>query len=132
MFRRPDSYYQATLDQLLPPSTALRNLTIKLTTLYHLHRMVPKLGNLANIAALKHLSITGPGGHQSPFDLQWSAVDARLAEVGSGLEEVRMDLDESRFKGDAALLFRQSLPILDARGILKISLLPRVSGMKCT
>jgi hypothetical protein len=133
MSRRPESYYHGKLDQLLLATTPLRNLAIKSNHLYYLHRMIPKLGNLATVQTLKYLSITG--SHRSRFGLNGPPLDARLAEVVSGLEEVDiiLILDQSPYPGDAELdfrLLRKALPILDARGILKISLQPRVSGMK--
>ncbi|KAJ7464972.1 hypothetical protein B0H11DRAFT_2050353 [Mycena galericulata] len=117
-----DGYFPRPLDQILTAKNSLR--VLHLRVYYHngIPRVIRQLGNLANLQALKRISITARcDSIQSDM---WSEVDSLLIGVGS--EKVQIYLDCPHRTGLHMDLeqVRQTMPALDAKGILRLDITP--------
>ncbi|KAJ7770977.1 hypothetical protein DFH07DRAFT_768381 [Mycena maculata] len=79
-------------------------------------------GTLASLKALKRFSITITT--VGTLSLFWSAIDSSVAEIGTGLEAIHMEIYILHFPGgEYETELRRHMPILDAKGVLSISVL---------
>ncbi|KAJ6579473.1 hypothetical protein DFH09DRAFT_1146758 [Mycena vulgaris] len=111
-----DERYADELVQILPATTTLLRLNLRVETHYHLPLTILRLGNLTGLDALKGISVSARIGH---VDQMLSEVDPQLAGIGSQLEEIHMGF--LHYQHEYEDLYRRAMPILDAKGILSIS-----------
>ncbi|KAJ7448018.1 hypothetical protein FB451DRAFT_1289572 [Mycena latifolia] len=107
--------FAEALDRVLPAKTSLNTLSLKMRATETLPAVIRGLGNLANLKALHRISITAVG----KFAPEWSFVDSRLAEVGSELKELHLNLTD--YEENHEGIYRRLMPRADAKGILRIS-----------
>lgn len=109
--------YPEALDHVLPTTSSLHTLHLRVHSICAAPAILRQLGNLANMRALKRLSIAAYDVRAFREQrLSWAELDVQLAEVGSELDEVRIFYNKST----TPPRLRRCLPLLDSMGVLRL------------
>ncbi|KAJ7663489.1 hypothetical protein B0H17DRAFT_1336891 [Mycena rosella] len=114
LMTRMISFYEETLQQVLPATSSLRSLVLRSFHVPTLLTTIRRLGNLTGMAALEQVSVTAPADNWTT----WRTIDVELAKISP---KVQIHIGLIDYPQGDEVACRRALSKLDAKGILSIS-----------